>query len=115
MGKQISIVSPDDVKAQSLPDGSAKSWRFVTNKKDGSERMSFQISEMKAGTKYENEVRPDSDGIRYMITGEATVVFEGKAHEFLPGMVLYVPAGKSITWINVKESRVISVYSPPRE
>ena len=113
MSKTIKISRQSEIEPQ-IPYEHVFSKRIITNKKDNSDRMSFNHVKIKAGWEHMLS-NDDKDEIVYFIDGKAIISFEDEKIEVTAGSCVYIPAGCEWKYFASEDATMVCVYSPPAE
>lgn len=109
------FVSLDEARQVPVDQGRVISFRLVTRKDNGSERLGFHITKGQpniSGT----TVYSDNDEIIYVFEGSIAVSFDGQKRFLKPSEGVFIPAGKVYDWEAGPEGWTIAtIFSPPME
>ena len=111
MEKIIKQVNVEDVIPTVFENGTCA--RLITKEREGSEKCSFHIHHWQAGYWSKDTFSPKSDEASYLIEGEAEVAFDGEAHQWPVGAVLYVPVGQKYKLHPKTDLTIAVVKAPP--
>ena len=114
MGKELKVVTFDEVEPTILPGEGAEVRRLVTKRRENSERMSFGVCTFKKGYD-EKSVYEDKDEIMYLLEGKAIISWKGGEAEVKPGMAMFIPAGVEYRYQVLEGNLLLGILSPPRE
>jgi mannose-6-phosphate isomerase-like protein (cupin superfamily) len=111
MEKKIKIVYEEDIIPSKfrLRDTA----RLITKERENSDLCSLHVCTIPAPFT-SPEIVYEEDEILYLIEGEGTMIFDGKAHDFRPGTAVFIPKGCKYTQQARKDLKVLVIIAPPR-
>jgi len=119
MEKKIRIVHEEDIIPTKFRHRDTA--RLITPEREGSTHCSVHICTIPAPFTSDpvkpgvSEIVYEEDEILYLLEGEGTMIFDGKAHEFKPGTAVYIPAGCKYIQQARKDLKVLVIIAPSRQ
>ena len=99
-----------------VDEGRVISYRLVTHKDGGSERLGFHITQGQPNIAGTGTLYPDKDEIIFVFQGSIAIILDGHKRLLKPGEGVLIPAGQGYDWEAGPEGWTIAtIFSPPLE